>query len=61
MDDLPKNMTKRGGGSKHLWHRESACPHAAGTGHAGINHKDPRAAEAKFRHFISAMVCIAAM
>jgi hypothetical protein len=31
MDDLPKNMTKRRGVSKHLWHGESACPHAAGT------------------------------
>src|ERR1043166_479513 len=32
MDDLPGNMTKRRDWGKHLWHGESACPHAAGTG-----------------------------
>ena len=36
MDDLPKNMTKRRDVSKHLWHGESACPHAAGTGRARV-------------------------
>jgi hypothetical protein len=32
MDDLPGNMTKRRDRGKHLWHGETACPHAAGTG-----------------------------
>ena len=32
MDDLPENMTKARGVSKHLWHGETACPHAHGTG-----------------------------
>jgi tripartite-type tricarboxylate transporter receptor subunit TctC len=36
MDDLPKNMTKRRGVSKHLWHGEKACPHAAGAGRASV-------------------------
>src|SRR4029450_10636972 len=32
MDDLPQEYDQRRGVSKHLWHGESACPHAAGTG-----------------------------
>jgi len=27
------NMTKRRHPGKYLWHRETACPHAPGTGH----------------------------
>src|SRR6478735_2230052 len=35
MDDLPGNMTKPRDRGKHLWHGETACPHAAGTGRIG--------------------------
>jgi hypothetical protein len=36
MDDLLKNMTKGRRGGKHLWHGESACPHAAVTGRTSL-------------------------
>jgi len=36
MGDLKPNMTKGRGISKHLQHRESACPHAGGTGQRQI-------------------------
>jgi len=36
MDDLPWEYDQRRGVSKHLWHGESACPHAAGTGRARL-------------------------
>src|SRR5689334_13830367 len=32
MDDLTGNMTKDRRAGKHLWHEESACPHAVRTG-----------------------------
>jgi len=34
MDDLRANMPKHRAVGKRLWHRESACPHAFGTGQA---------------------------
>jgi hypothetical protein len=36
MDDLRSNMTKGRGVSKRLLPRESACPHAEGTGRRAI-------------------------
>src|SRR3954451_18083224 len=34
MDDLPVNMRKCRHRGKPFWHRETACPHAHGTGRA---------------------------
>lgn len=37
MDDLTANMTKPRHAGKDLWHGETACPHADGTGRALSN------------------------